>query len=490
VAGTVEPLLRLTEGLQGALAASDGAAVVALLKENPRLSQVPNGYDGEWSTYTDLLVRLAEARLPGTTHYIQNAVSNLNWLGAHSDFETRQRRTVKLLAAADQFISDNETALITHIDNIRGGCVPYLAVLAWLEKIGRREIHPHVPRDMAAAVKLAYLATPRPNPKPPFLDWDAAWPILTAKLHGEHGYVRSYAARLLGEWYRESQDLVYNELDLEDRVPMQPGLKIMLDHVTTLEVASPGIAGPFLTAFSVCDAFEGWKKAGVDPVEWVLYLIENRRGYEPQDYSHSLSINFHAHEMLVSEEHLIRLVRAGCIEIAAESAKDSGTDFRVVLNQMQDESTPITREIAAYMLCEYGELPLDLAGKSGVCHREASDGIERIFVVPIEKNLDASHWLFIRPESKDCLVGDAAAWAVIDAIVPVNGRGAIKNKMRFEKPLRTWLEFENGIYVNFFGPGEQDGWLRVSLASNIPFEFWKTRNIPAADTETEIVQQN
>jgi hypothetical protein len=479
--GTAEPLLQLIEQLQSALNAGDGAAVITHLKTNPALWEVPRGHDTEWDEYADLLVRLAQAKLPGTLHLVQHAVGNVHWM-ARSAPEIKRLRGIRLLNAADQFVADDESKLMRFIDSIEDSQPPCPDTLAWLDRILRRQIHPHVQREMAEGVRLAYLATPRAHPQPPFMTWEASWPVLTTKLYEEHGYVRTYAARLLGDWYRKARSFdddcacKGNEecgCEAPRRGALKPSFKQMLEHITALELASPGVAGPFLNAFAAYDDFEDWTEAGVDPAEWVLHLIENRRGYDPQEQSNFLSLNFLAHEMLVSEAHLIRLVRAGYIGIAAESACDSDTDFLAILNKMRNNPAPIARDIFEFTLSEYGWVRQDLAEQPGVCRFETNNGIECIFLEPAEPYSDEPHRLVIRATSADEALDDAAIWRAIDNIAPANGRGAMTDKRRHRKSPKTMITFENGVSVILHGLGGDAGWMRASLISNIPFHFWR-----------------
>jgi hypothetical protein len=82
---------------------------------------------------------------------------------------------------------------------------------------------------------------------------------------------------------------------------------------------------------------------------------------------------------------------------------------------------------------------------------------------------------------------DAAVWGVIDATVPERGRGAVTTKWRREKSRQTFIKFANGVSVTFYGTGGEEGWLRASLASDIPFSFWGMQNTPNADTELDSV---
>jgi hypothetical protein len=408
--GTAEPLLQLIEQLQSALNAGDGAAVITHLKTNPALWEVPRGHDTEWDEYADLLVRLAQAKLPGTLHLVQHAVGNVHWM-ARSAPEIKRLRGIRLLNAADQFVADDESKLMRFIDSIEDSQPPCPDTLAWLDRILRRQIHPHVQREMAEGVRLAYLATPRAHPQPPFMTWEASWPVLTTKLYEEHGYVRTYAARLLGDWYRKARSFdddcacKGNEecgCEAPRRGALKPSFKQMLEHITALELASPGVAGAFLNGFAAYDELVDW-----------------------------------------------------------------------ILNKMRNNPAPIARDIFEFTLSEYGWVRQDLAEQPGVCRFETNNGIECIFLEPAEPYSDEPHRLVIRATSADEALDDAAIWRAIDNIAPANGRGAMTDKRRHRKSPKTMITFENGVSVILHGLGGDAGWMRASLISNIPFHFWR-----------------
>ena len=309
------PLATLIAGLQAAVDADDAAAAHRLLYADPKLWDCREGFAAEWERYAALLVRSA-ALFTGDDAWrsIRHAIHNLAWIERHPGPAARCRRLEQLLPAIDRFVARDERELLRFIDEVRGGGAPCEGILAWLDHIEAGGLHPHLRPDTVQAARLAYECSPKSGPAADDDGWDQVWPDLMARLLLPAGQVRAYAARLLGEWHLE-----------KDRE--KPALRQTFDQITELDLARPGVAGPFLGAFYSADLDAFRQGTGVDPADWVLHLLEHRSGPEPSTLPCSNAIDFFAHELLTSEDQLIRLVRAGHVDIAAESAQDSGVDL-------------------------------------------------------------------------------------------------------------------------------------------------------------------
>ena len=119
-------------------------------------------------------------------------------------------------------------------------------------------------------------------------------------------------------------------------VLVSPPLPAMAETMAEIDIARPGVAGPFLAALYF--DLECWHAAGApDPAQWVLAILERRRAPEPDTLPVSVGIDFLAHELCVTPDHLRRLVTIGRRDIAQEAAADARIDLDAVLGARRAE---------------------------------------------------------------------------------------------------------------------------------------------------------
>ncbi|MDU7519934.1 MAG: hypothetical protein E7K72_00840 [Roseomonas mucosa] len=175
---------------------------------------------------------------------------------------------------------------------------------------------------------------------------------------------------------------------------LDPGAVAIL---TELELARPGIVGPF---WSGCGYFG--EDPGIDPLAWMLDIVERRRGPEPSDLPFN-GVDFHVHELAAGNPDAIRrLERAGRLDIAIEAA----TELRGAVDGM----APVLRALAANP-----DLRAAHAARVHLAlyHGEAAPGGDP------ERLRHAAGW---RPGANLFVVrwGDPAAWSTTAAIFPAD----------------------------------------------------------------------
>jgi len=171
-------------------------------------------------------------------------------------------------------------------------------LLPWLRDLRARAL-PGVPDELAegAEVLVSRLAWDGPG-LPPGIDHPSDW-------------VRGCVACALGRG---------DFGDPEGNGRLDPGIVTVL---TEIELARPGIVGPF---WSGCSYFG--EDPGIDPLAWMLDIIERRRSPEPAILFFN-GIDFHVHELAAGNPEAIRrLEQAGHLDIAIEAAVELGARSR------------------------------------------------------------------------------------------------------------------------------------------------------------------
>ncbi|WP_338664656.1 hypothetical protein VQH23_05675 [Pararoseomonas sp. SCSIO 73927] len=224
----------------------------------------------------------------------------------------RRQRAAWLLDEAERAHAGHPDILPTLLRGLRwqGDDPPFPEVLLpWLRDLRARAL-PGVPDELAegAEVLLGGRAWDGPG-LPPGIDHPSDW-------------VRGCIACALGRG---------GFGDPEGDGRLDPGIVAVL---TEVELARPGIVGPF---WSGCGYFG--EDPGIDPLAWMLDIIERRRGPEPADLPFN-GVDFHVHELAAGKPEAIRrLERAGRLDIAIEAA--------VELRGKVEGMAPLLRELAA-----------------------------------------------------------------------------------------------------------------------------------------------
>jgi hypothetical protein len=189
------------------------------------------------------------------------------------------------------------------------------------------------------------------------------------------------------------------------------------------ELARPGVAGPFWSAWQ----FHA-EHAPVEPVAWMMDIIENRAGPEPLGMPFN-GIDFHLHEIADrSPETVLRLLKVGRTDIAIETATEArravaGMEEALLL--LADDADGSIRRRAQMHLAMYYSVLHPEAQASGAIRRHDgwSDDAE---VTSFRYGEENRLWFVVlTPRAADAPFTDAAAWALIDRLLPPASRGPL-----------------------------------------------------------------
>ena len=350
--------------------------------------------------------------------------------------------------------------LVAFLEHLRwhGDDEPFPAVLLpWLRGLRAQHLA-DLPGDRidAAELLIGGLAWTERRQLPPLFD------------HASN-YVRGCAANMFGR-----QGLAYGDGDQD---VMDPDI---IDRLTAKELERPGLAGPF---WSGCMFFGDYDSFGRDPVAWMLDIIERRKGPEPADMAAN-GVDFHIHELAAGDPAAIRrLARAGRDDLALMAATE--------IHEAVPAVAPVLRELAshpnpdmawgaqAHLARYYGEAH-PAAPPERLKHlRGWRPGVDALII----RYGEPARWIDLAVffPSEHGAFGKAEAWAVIDAAMPPDMRGAIeKHPLALHEdeagPVRIGKdELWNyaACQVTLSGEPEAQRWQRIEVGARHRADHWR-----------------
>jgi hypothetical protein len=283
----------------------------------------------------------------------------------------------------------------------------------------------------------------------------------TELLDHPHGYVRACAARKLGD------------------VVSGPEAAPMFALIAEKELPRPGVAGPFWTEW------HGMRDdVPVDPVDWMMDLLERRQGAPPADLPFN-DIAFYLHELCDhSPETVERMMRGGHLGLAVMTATETHgvvPGMEPLLMQLADRAEP---ELA-------GPAQFHLACHYRILHPGVADGaIRRWRDWSPEADLFSFHWgeqrllwfIVVYPREDGGALDDASAWSLIDRLLPPHLRGELARHhldwpndgepraFRIGGAL-SWC-FASGAHLSLSGDPDAKAWTRIEINGGPLRERW------------------
>lgn len=280
-------------------------------------------------------------------------------------------------------------------------------------------------------------------------DMDAGIARLVALLDDPSAYVRACAAHRLGERVGECDD------DL-------------LAFISAKDIERPGVAGPF---WSACGFREG---EGPDAAEWMLNILANRNGPEPEHLPFN-GVDFHLHEICDgSPESVEMMLRLGHKALAAQTATERRgvvPGMEPVLRRLGDDPDPEIAKYAVWHLAFYYAVLHPRAGEFGVASEPDWDSRVALFRIDMAVGAHTRASCVLYAKDADGL-SEKDSWALVDRLVSPERRGALgPHELSFDdvaEPYRLGLEllykFANAR-VEFWGDPDAQRWKRVEITT-------------------------
>jgi hypothetical protein len=283
-----------------------------------------------------------------------------------------------------------------------------------------------------------------------------------ALLDHQHDFVRACAARKIGG------------------VVGDPEAAAMFALIGRNEIERPGVAGPFWSEW------HGMREVvPVDPVEWMMDLLERRKGAPPDDLPFN-DIAFYLHELCDhSPETVEQMIRGGHLHLAVMTATETRgvvPGMEPVLKRLADRAEPAVAGPARFHLASFYRF----------LHPAVTDGsIRRWPDWSPETDVFSFHWgersmlwfVVVYPKSAGDAFDDAAAMALTDRLLPPDLRGE-PVRHPFDYPADGearphWLgdtdsrEFASGAGVEFSGDPNARTWTRITIRGGQLRDRWR-----------------
>lgn len=239
--------------------------------------------------------------------------------------------------------------------------------------------------------------------------WSSAFDFLEPYLDHKSDFVRSATAAALAHIFKKN---------LDDR----PSLSVLLDNIKTRELERPGLAGPFWHLLNDWFEYEYREKyrSVFDQVEWLLQIMENRRGKEPI-FSTFRSVDDLVCKLAQNDISVLRrLLRLGaylqCYDLAFEQSEFS-EEFKELLIDMGNTDDRGMHVVASCLLAFEYNYVHPHCQSLGVVKRFDQDDVSIIVIygerVPL---LSAA----IHPQQGK--LSDSIAWKWINNLLPPDDR--------------------------------------------------------------------
>ncbi|WP_424361984.1 hypothetical protein [Methylocystis parvus] len=270
---------------------------------------------------------------------------------------------------------------------------------------------------------------------------------LIALLDDTSDYVRACAAHRLGERIGECNDELFAFIGAKD-------------------IERPGVAGPF---WSACKFMEG---EGPDAAEWMLNILANRNGPEPEHLPFN-GVDFHLHEICDgSPESVEMMLRLGHKALAAQTATERRgvvPGMETILRRLGDDPEPEIAKYAVLHLAFYYAVLHPRAGEFGVASEPDWDSRVALFRIDmvVGAHTGASYVLYAKDADG---LSEKDSWALVDRLVSPERRGALEpHDLSFDdvaEPYRLGSEllykFANAS-VEFWGDPDTQRWKRIEI---------------------------
>lgn len=263
-------------------------------------------------------------------------------------------------------------------------------------------------------------------------------------------------------------------------------------RLTAWEMARPGVAGPWWMGSGGVDHRV---QAAIDPVEWMLDIVERRAGPEPHDLPFN-GIDFHIHEVACfSPQAVRRMAQIGRLDLAIMTA----TEMREPVEGMEK------------VLLELGDVPgvapeahRHLAEYYGVVHPKADPRL----ILQIRNWRPGADVILTRLETDRGFIDsvsiyaqngahfdDAKARSLLDLALPPDLRGPLVSPwgpsdqyFNAEPAIVGDSEiraFENGGRVTMSGDAEKRQWRRIEISGGRLQGRWNPFEWPEAISARE-----
>jgi hypothetical protein len=237
------------------------------------------------------------------------------------------------------------------------------------------------------------------------------------------------------------------------------------------EILRPGIAGPYWSEWGFCR-----EDVPIDPIEWMMDILERRSGPEPNDMSFN-GIDFYLHEICDhSPEMVLRMMKGGHFNLALETATESNgvvPGMEPVLRQLADHSDHNIRNRSQFHLAHHYRFLHPEAEERGVIQRWPNWSPDaEVFSFHYGEN-NALWFITVYPRDVGGHFADTLAWSLMNKAMPPDLRGDIDfHPMDFSKespptPYRScdkmmW-RFTSGATLEMRGDPDDKIWSRIDI---------------------------
>jgi hypothetical protein len=358
---------------------------------------------------------------------------------------------------------------ITDADKMRGGVIAmFLAelrskdvdmnereiVLQWLNELTQSP-PPNVSRDVIEGTIILVETH----------DEDSAVEVqrLIDYLDHQSSYIRACAARQLSGMEGDAADPTRLFALIKER-----------------ELRRPGIAGPFWSQWQFMS-----ESAPIDPIAWMMDILERRSGPEPQDAPFN-GIDFYLHEICDSSpETVSRMIKGGHMHLAIETATELQSEvpgMAPVLRELADRTEQDICTRAQIHLARFYRERYPEHASFITHHPNWSEGADLLIIFARDMTQVSS--VILNPIKQGAEFDDGIAWSLIDRAMPPALRGEPthhpleSDRQHAPKPFalrdRLLCCFSAGVYIELHGNVEQAKWNRIEVSARRLGAAWNT----------------
>ncbi len=374
--------------------------------------------------------------------------------------DAKRRRAAWLLGLVDEASRTHPDVGIFLLDQLRykGDEPPFIEViLPWLHALQKQQ-PAGVPLEKVegAIVLMGGLGRWGKSLLPPLLDH-------------ESDYVRACAAHMLGR--AGCGDTGNGRCNAD-----------FIAGLTAKELARPGIAGPFWSAAGMTPG-DFSELVGLDAVEWMLGIIERRKGAEPGCMPFN-GIDFHIHELAADNPGAIRrLIAAGRVDLALMAAteiRDEAAGMGPLLEELGAHADPGVAVPAQIHLARY----------HGILHPRADRGRirllpnwragARVLVIRYREPGRLRSQAIFFPDGLAAF-DDEQAWSIVDKALPPQVRGELARHYLDTGDARAapyrlgrdeMRSYASGAHVTLTGALDVPGWRRIEISPGWLDALW------------------
>ncbi len=436
------------QSLERAVASRDDVAARRVLDETQVL-QVYNLRTGATS-FWDRFVPAMAALLDRDEESVRD--SAFHWVGVSLWVEQGGRRFATIGPLLTRAVARDASLLLKFVQDHSKYVEDAPEIANWIEAQ-----RPTVPAEVLEAARLIHTGNAS--------DADTALVALLEGLNAAGVLTRASAARGLGELYVDESDL-------------DPPLHELVQQLKGMEIARPGVAGPFLAAFYHGNLEDLAERGAIDVKAWMFEILEQRLSEEPNMLPVSNGIDFYAHEMFDSPDEIKRLIACGELAIAEEAASDANLELEPLLLAMNDHPNVMTqRKITMHLAMRYGKIAPQ-AEERGFLRRRQLEGDVEAWLVGFDSDM-VMHAAVVQRLEGD--LSDTEAHAVLDRLLPESVRGAKTRDFPWDYPQYAHFAdtlgymmrgFEGGASANFIGDNRTRRWAKLVITWHAPVSLW------------------